>query len=296
MTRHTTSSTRGNRSPHRPSTSAVVAALAAAGLVLTACGSDDAEPEEPTVGAGGSDTGAESTEDPTGGATETVTETETETETATETEPGSDEDPTEAAPEDPTEAAPEELPGEPIEIYPYPGDELTVVAVPAQETLGLYGTPGGADEITRVDPWEVNPVATGNNRMVEDGMWAEVDIDGEVGWVSVEHLAQAGRVTDETDMVPQIDPAATINELAVRVAEQYSPGEPAPTMTVVTDPQEDGEGRTSVIVDVIGLQDDSVRGARLHITATLEGDQYVFDSVENEALCARGVNAEGLCL
>jgi hypothetical protein len=52
-----------------------------------------------------------------------------------------------------------------------------------------------------------------------------------------------------------------------------------------------------VTFDVIGIQDDAVRGFRVHVFATPDegGEGFVLKSVEQTLLCGRGVSG-GLCV
>lgn len=299
MTLHRTTprrpTSRSAPSPAWPIRARLATAAAAAGLLIASCGDDEPAAEDvdpPAV----HDEGHDEDQDT---ATETGETTEP-AEGATETDPPEDttDDETDAAhqtgaPEDgdDDQTSAEDLPGQVFEMAPREGDELLVVSVPAGETLGVYGLPGGAEEITRVEPGEVTPVATGHNRTLDEGIWVEADVAGELGWISFEHVAFAGAVRDESENVPDTEPASSLQELGVRAGEQIAAGGPTPTITVVEESGED-----TVVVDVVGIGDDSVIGYRLTITAQVDGDSYVLDSVEGMTLCGRGVSPEGLCV
>lgn len=265
-----------------------IALAASATLILAACGSSDDDTDPATT----QPPTATDTDTETDTPTDTATHTETVTETNTQTEEPS---PTDEPTDDETDTTPAELPGEAVEIFPYAGDELLVVAVPADGSLGLYGLPGGAEEITRLDPWEVTPIATGHNRSVDnEGFWVEIEADGQVGWASRQYLAYEGAINDITSELEELPAAASMTELAQEVASGVASTDgPVSTVTIVAEPTE-GD-LAEVIVDVTGLGDDSLYGFRMHIFAVQEGGQYQTRTVESTVLCLRGVN-DGVCL
>jgi hypothetical protein len=236
-----------------------------------ACGDDDGGDEE---------AGASSTTTATTAATDGSTTSETPT-SANE-------------PDDTTTTTEGDLPGEPIDIYPYEGAHLGVVGVAAGDTLNVRSGPGtDFAVVTELNPLSQEPTATGQNRTVDDAIWVEVDVDGTLGWVNGAYVAQPGSVVDITADVGEVS-AADVAALAEAVAaSRASSGEegPTPTVTIV-----DGPTDTEVTVDVIGLADDAQKGERLLITAAPGGDGVVATTVEAIALCARGVSDDGLCV
>src|SRR5699024_9883256 len=94
------------------------------------------------------------------------------------------------------------LPGEPIELYPYEGADLAVVGVDRDDVLNMRSGPGeDFDTGAELSPIETGIVATGHNRQVDDGIWAEVHHGDETGWVSVAYVMQLGRSDDITDEI-----------------------------------------------------------------------------------------------
>lgn len=181
----------------------------------------------------------------------------------------------------------DELPGEPIDIYPYEGASLAVVGVAADDTLNVRAGPGTSfDVVVELGPLATGFAATGRNRTLDDSsFWSEVDVDGQVGWANVGFLAQLAAPRDITDEVRVSPEGSSPADIAEDVAGQLAPGGegPTPAITVVQ------SGQTEGIADVIGLADDAQKGERVRVTVA---DGTV--SVEATALCARGVS-DGLC-
>lgn len=250
-------------------------------LVLAGCGDDG----------GDEDTGATTTTEASGSTASEPDDGSTTTGEPTTT--ADDEGPTT------TTAAEGELPGEPIDIYPYEGALLGVTGVAAGDTLNVRSGPGtDFDVVTDLGPLAEEATATGRNRTLDDGsLWVEVTVAGETGWVNAAYVTELGVVSDITADVADVSGASTV-ELAEEVAAARAPaGEgPTPTVTIVAGPDgsEDGE---VVVVDVLGLGDDAQEGERLEVVGTLEPDGSTsVVSVHATALCARGVTADGLCL
>lgn len=253
--------------------------LFAVTLIVAGCGDDDAETT--------TDTSV-----PTGTETDTQTEDETETETET-ADPSSS---TTAAP------TPSELPGERIDIFPYEGAELAVVAVEADDVLNVRAAPGVEYAVvTALDPLADGILPTGHNRQLDDGsIWAEIDADGETGWANTAFLAHPGDVRDATSALyptPADRPRAeTMVELGELVAATVAgDGEPQPDIVVVDGPTVGDLGE--ITVDVVGFPDDSVLGDRLHVFAEPDpgGESFTVRTVEATTLCRRGVS-DGLCV
>lgn len=261
---------------------AVLVLTAALVLGLAACGGDGDD----------EDTGASTT-------TEAAATTTAATDGSTTTAAG---DTTTTAAEDgstTTTATDEDLPGEPIDIYPYEGAHLGVIGVEAGDTLNVRTGPGtDFDVVTELNPLSQEPTATGRNRTLDDdSLWVEVTVGDETGWVNGAYVAQPGAVVDITADVPAAS-GETIVELAEAIAAGRAGSEegPQPTITVVAGPDEGDEGE-EITVDVVGLADDAQKGERLTIVAApaTGGTGYAVISVESIALCARGVTGDGLC-
>jgi hypothetical protein len=246
------------------------AVLLATVLLLAGCGDDG---EEPTAASGTTEATASSTTTTGagGGATSSTT------------------------------AAEGDLPGEPIDLYPYEGAELAVVGVAADDVLNVRTGPGTEFDVAfELEPLAAGLEATGHNRLIEgDGMWAEVTAEGGTGWVNVafvSHLGDAADITTEVAPTPADLPSApTMDELGEAVARTRASEEPPSTITVVDGPTVGDLGE--ITVDVVGLGDDAVGGERLHVFGTPDesGDGFTLKSVEATLLCTRGVS-DGLCV
>lgn len=246
-----------------------VACLLTASLFVVACGDDD---------------------DVEATAEDTTTTVEDTTTTSTSAAPTSS-------------TAPGELPGERIEIFPYEDAELAVVGVEADDTLNVRSGPSVDFEVVaELDPLAEGMNATGHNRSLDDGFWAEIDVDGTVGWANVKYLAQLGRVDDITTEVvdragerPRTD---TMLQLGQLVADQRTSDQaPQTEVTVVDGPTVDGD-LGEITVDLLGFGDDAVGGERLHIFGEEGegGESFVLRTVERTLFCIRGVTDDGLCV
>lgn len=248
-------------------------ALLVGGLVLAGCGD--------TPGGGG--------EEPTTAPSPTGTEEATE-EVTDEPTAGPTEEPTgqASAPTDPAD-----LPGEVIEIFPYADAELAVMGVAADDVLYVREGPGVEfADVAQLEPLDQGIIATGENRQLDDGaIWAQVDADGVTGWANVVYLTHPGDVVDITSQL-DVPTTQTMEEVAELVAEQRT-GDSSSASVVIVDGPTEGDLH-EVVVDIVGLADDSIEGERLHVFATANGG-FTVRTVEATALCARGVS-EGLCL
>lgn len=195
---------------------------------------------------------------------------------------------------------PGDLPGEPIDLFPFEGAQLAVVGVAADDVLNVRSGPGtGFDVVVELPPLAAGVVATGNNRSLdEQGIWAEVEAEGETGWANTAFLLQPGPVTDiTTELFPTPADrigAETMLELGRAVADLRASEEPPSDIVVVDGPTVGDLGE--ITVDVIGLGDDAVGGERLAVFAEPDpsGEGFVVRTVEATTLCLRGVT-EGLC-
>ena len=192
-----------------------------------------------------------------------------------------------------------DLAGEPIEFFFSDGDTLGVVGVAADDVLNVRSGPGTqAAVVATLEPLG-EAVATGSARQLSQSIWAEVEAVGTTGWANVAYLAYIGATNDVTaEIVDQLGGSAsaeTMVELGQAVAETRASTEPPSDIVVVDGPAVGDLGE--ITVDVIGLGDDAVRGARLHVFGQPAdaGQGFGLKSVEQTDLCARGVS-DGLCL
>jgi hypothetical protein len=261
---------------------AVVVALLAGALALSACGGDDDDVATDTT--------------PSSGPTTT-----TSTASSASTAPAST---TTAAPGDTTpESVPGDLPGEPADFGPTAGAVLGVVGVAHDDTLNVRAAPGTDQEVVaELDPLADDVVAVGNTRTLPESIWYEVEVDGGTGWVSASFVAYLGATNDVTsEVVAALGSAPggeTMVDLADAVAATRSSSEepPVPEVTVVVAPTVGDLGE--ITVDVTGYPDDAVLGERLAVfgTPTASGESFALRTVESRVLCRRGVTTDGLCV
>lgn len=255
-----------------------LAATCALLLLLAGCGNEGDEQAHDPVSASQTPTESASPE-PAAGETDTG-----ETDTA---EPGS---------EGAGQQVPDgDLPGEPMEgSPPMAGAELAVVGVAHDDVLQVRRLPDpGAETVNQgLAPLTSGVVATGRNRMVESGIWAEIEVPEGVGWSNAGYLAYLGassdRTADAADVEPASDLATFASKVAKTLAKGMTDGEASPVVASV-----DGD---KAVVDVIGYADDAQAGERFTITTTAADGRVGLSSVESVVICARGVTDEGLCV
>lgn len=263
-------------------TAATITAIA---LVLGACGAGDPAPpatdQPPTTE---TTTTVPSTSPPTTEATTTTTTSTTSTTTTT-------------APATTTTTAPA-MPGEPIDLgWPSAGDTLVVVGVRHDDVLNVRRLPGTDQPIVATLAPTGSVKATGQARSLPTSIWFEVEAGGGKGWVSAAFVAYEGQTNDATAaIVAEIGrpTAASMNALGRIVAEHVA-GDTESARIVLVRAGTSGD-LGEVTYDVIGLEDDSVFGLRLHIFGEPVAGGYSLRTVEETVFCGRGVTSDGLCI
>lgn len=204
-------------------------------------------------------------------------------------------------PTDETAGSPEpDLPGEPMDGLP-PGadDRLAVVGVETGDVLHVRALPDpGSESLAGLDPLAEGVRATGHNRLVDSGIWAEVEADGVTGWSNTAHLGHLAETSDITSEITGVAAQASMAELAAAVGRALGagPGEEEGAVTaVVVDGPHVGDLH-EIVLDVVGFGDDSVMGERLHVHAEAAGGEFTLRTVESTAICRRGVTEGGMCL
>jgi hypothetical protein len=192
------------------------------------------------------------------------------------------------------------LPGDPIEIGPSAGDVLAVIGVAHNDVLNVRTAPGTDQPIVaELAPLADDVVALGNARELPESIWFEIEADGVTGWASSSFLAYIGQTTDATaaivEELGELPKAETMVDLGMVVAGTLVVDGPPSGITMSVAPTVGDLGE--VTFDVIGIQDDAVRGFRVHVFATPDegGEGFVLKSVEQTLLCGRGVSG-GLCV
>jgi hypothetical protein len=179
---------------------------------------------------------------------------------------------------------------------------MAVIGVAHDDVLNLRVAPGTDQSVLAgLAPTQADMVATGRSRILRQVIWFELEADASVGWASASFLGYLGVTDDVTSQVVaeigEIPVAETMLDLGLLVAETLAIEEEGfssrITMTVAPSVGDLGE----VTYDVVGLQDDALRGFRLVVfgTPTDSGEGFSLKSVEATSLCGRGVTAGGLC-
>lgn len=202
--------------------------------------------------------------------------------------------------------------GEPLDYGPRAGTQLIVVSVEHDDVLNFRVDPDPQSTIvaTAAPIGSHDIVALGSSWAAPSGVWWLVEIDGQTAWANQAYLAGAGNTFDATsEALADLGSAGfeTLVDAGETVSRQrvFDDG-PEPQFAQVNEAVLHENGGM-LIVDVLNLGDDSVKGERLFITVEPifdedsgdEGAQNVIGvrviSVEIMPLCGRGVS-EGLCV
>lgn len=178
---------------------------------------------------------------------------------------------------------------------------IVAIGLEPEDSLPIYALPGDQNPIIGEIPGNASDVsALGEAVRTEDGQtWQLLQHDGKQGWVQrgVVYVGLVEDITAEVAAEASSVVSSSIDELALQAAEQFVP---EGSRAVLVEPAEFASGFTgTAIVDIAGLQDDSVAGYRLHVTASgnaSQGSEFEFVSVTRTLLCFRGVSAEGVCV
>lgn len=216
---------------------------------------------------------------------------------------------TTAAPatEDPTSVA-----GEPLDYGPAEGTALVVVGVEHDDVLNFRVDPSPTATIvaTAAPLADHDIMYSGASWSAPSGVWWLVTIDGQTLWANQSYLAAAGDNVDVSIEVVSDLPGAEYEVLLdaamAAAGTRVTDGGPEPRFAQVNEALLfDGEG--VLMIDVLDLGDDSVKGERVRVTV-----ETIFDEESGEPgaqdvigvrivavsvtpLCGRGVTG-GLCL
>jgi galactitol-specific phosphotransferase system IIB component len=255
-----------------------LAVLAVSMLILGACGEDAASSTTTT-------TVVETT---TSSLATTTTSMATTTTTTAAT--------TTSAPATTTTAGSSELPGEPIDFGPAAGDTLAVIGVAHDDVLNLRAAPGADQDIVEgIPPTYDALTAVGETRELPGSFWIAVDYQGTEGWVNLRYVGYLGETNDTTHIAAEegLPAAETMLDLGFLMAKAVASVDPPSEIVLVVAPTVGDLGE--VTYDVIGLGDDAVRGLRVHVFGQPIDEAFTLDTVEETALCGRGVDA-GACV
>ena len=197
-----------------------------------------------------------------------------------------------------TSAVTTTLPGTPTDLGPSAGDTLMVIGVRHDDVLNLRAAPGATQQILgTISPLEMGLKAAGETRHLAGAFWTKVQLQGKTGWVHMGFVGYAGPVEDQTAGVVAelggIPTAATMTALGELVAGTFE-SQDVTSKVVLVEPATTGD-LAEIVYDVIGLADDSVRGARVHIFAEPVDGGFALKSVEVLVICGRGVSS-GSCV
>lgn len=215
------------------------------------------------------------------------------TPSATPSEPAAEETPT-------ASDEPEPTPGETGTTAAGPGGapsvgDLAVVGVERDDVLNVRRAPGaGSAKVAELAPTAAGFTATGQSRDLSGGRWTEIETEGATGWVNARYLALVGQTEDVTAMFAEPVRARSMARLGVLMVDRLYPDPPRPSVVVVDGPRR-GD-LTEMVVDVVGIGDDSATGWRWRLFAEVDGDGFRLRTVEETTLCSRDVTDEGLCL
>jgi hypothetical protein len=198
-----------------------------------------------------------------------------------------------------------QLPGQPFD-WPYTDGEVGVVGVEADDVLNVRAQPGvQAEIVNRLDPLRRGFSYTGRARRVSSSIWAEIDVDGERGWVNTRFARLIAGTDDVTSQLGGAGSATapTLDALAEEVVDAYGlaegyritwgpnldPNVPAEDQrrVVISDGPREGD-LGEITIDVIDLFDDSVAAERLAIFANPDAGGYSLRTVERTLFCWRG--------
>jgi hypothetical protein len=174
-----------------------------------------------------------------------------------------------------------------------------VVGVAHDDVLNLRAAPGADQDILAgIPPLYSDLIALGSTRQLSASMWIDVDYSGLEGWVNLRFVAYLGATDDLTAQIVsnlgETPVAKTMLGLGLIVAESIVAEAPDASIVVSAAPTSGDLGE--VTYDIVGFEDDSVRGSRIHVFGQPVSDGFALNSVEATPFCSRGVDPDGVCL
>jgi hypothetical protein len=171
-----------------------------------------------------------------------------------------------------------------------------VIGVRYDDVLNLRAGPGANQPIRdRIPPTYTQLFALGRTWELPRSLWIEVDYDGTEGWVSLSYVGYEGDVVDETANViselGETPTAGTMPALGREVAEVFA----SEVSDIVQVTEVTAGDLSEVIYDVVGLEDDSLRGFRLHVFGEEGSGGFTLKTVEVTIICGRGVDSDRRC-
>lgn len=182
---------------------------------------------------------------------------------------------------------------------PVEGPVLGVVGVRFDDMLNVRSGPGvGFPVVGALSPTATGIAGTGDGWQLPSGaVWWRIDSGSVEGWAASRFLSRIDGTTDVTSSVVgalgELPTAETMLDLGTLVAQTFVDTDVGSDVVQVTAPTVGDLGE--IAFDVIGLADDSVGGARVHVFATPGDESFTLKAVELTAFCTRGL-AEGICV
>ena len=174
--------------------------------------------------------------------------------------------------------------------------------------LNMRTSPGSQEAVVDTFPRSSELIATGNCQVLSSRDWWEVTTsDGsQTGWVAARFLSDLpvfnpglGNPIDDPDNVGITRP--TLEELVAAIAESYGFDEDLVVLEVIPPEASDAVGGEATY-ELTGLKDDASNGYLVEISFSFDREEdggeiesYTTLRVTSQALCTRGVTADGLC-
>lgn len=195
----------------------------------------------------------------------------------------------------PTPEAGAELEAQEIDGFaPGIDDRVAIVGIAAGQTLSVHALPGANQPIIAEIPSTATDLfGYGETSETPDGrQWWLIRYEDAQGWIEPGAAYLGGPVDISVGIAGRLS-NTTYDDPNTLLAEVRSllGGE---LVTVFQGPAIDGPATT--ILDELTDGDDSVRGRRITLTLIGEGGSFRLSEVQEQALCARGVDDSGLCV
>lgn len=211
-----------------------------------------------------------------------------------------------------------------LAIGPAARTAMTVVGVRWDDVLNLRDAPNGnivarlrpylggardaeidvlapdSDTVVSIAPLS-GVIAMGATRELQTTTWHEVSVGGLTGWASDAYLAHdGGPATDLADLLERhldnaenYDDFSDIEDVIKQVIDTVEPDAELAAVSIGGFHEGDGD----LMMDVLGVRDDRLRGYRVRVWVRAGGDWMVPNPVETAGpFTVTGVNASELCL
>ena len=199
--------------------------------------------------------------------------------------------PTTDAPAPSTDVTPpESMPGDVIEFGPREGDQIGVVGVAYDDTLNVRIAPGVEFGVIETLAPDANMTAGGENRLLTDSFWVEIDSSSGKGWVNEAFVGFLGVTRDLDLSTVTVAPASSPEQFGFNLAETFASTDPVSTIALVDIDD------TVVTLDVLGLGDDALKGLRLTVSTTEIDEGFTVSGLTEQAICSRGLTTDLKCV